>query len=138
MGSPLLRRRNHALAGLSAAGLIAGLVITGPATAAPAPAAGGTATYLVQLADAPVASYAGGVAGYAATKPAAGTKLDTASAAVTRYRGYLRHRQDGVLGQAGSARKLYDYSVAFNGFSARMTAADAVSSLVPAAGLVAV
>ena len=137
MGSPLLRRRNHALAGLSAAGLIAGLVITGPATAAPAPAAGGTATYLVQLADAPVASYAGGVAGYAATKPAAGTKLDTASAAVTRYRGYLRHRQDGVLGQAGSARKLYDYSVAFNGFSARMTAADA-AKLAGTAGVVAV
>ncbi|HZB49937.1 MAG TPA: S8 family serine peptidase [Mycobacteriales bacterium] len=137
MGSPLLRRRNQALAALGAAGLIAGLATVGPATAAPAPAAGTTATYLVQVSDAPAASYTGGVAGYAATKPATGAKLDMASAAVTRYRGYLRQRQDGVLRQAGSARKLYDYSVAFNGFSARMTAADA-AELARTAGVVAV
>ncbi len=137
LGSPLLRRRNHALAVLGAAGLIAGLATVGPATAAPATADGTTATYLVQLSDAPAASYAGGLAGYAATQPAAGAKLDAAAPAVAAYRGYLRQRQDGVLRQAGSARKLYDYSVAFNGFSARMTAADA-AKLAGTAGVLAV
>ena len=137
LGSPLLRRRNHALAVLGAAGLIAGLATVGPATAAPATADGTTATYLVQLSDAPAASYAGGLAGYAATRPAAGAKLDAAAPAVAAYRGYLRQRQDGVLRQAGSARKLYDYSVAFNGFSARMTAADA-AKLAGTAGVLAV
>jgi subtilisin family serine protease len=131
------RRENAALAVLGAAGLIAGPATAVPATAAPAPADGSAAVYLVRLADAPVAGYAGGIAGYARTQPVTGAKLDTASPAVTRYRGYLRQRQDGVLRQAASARKLYDYSVAFNGFSARMTAADA-AKLAGTAGVVAV
>ena len=137
MSSALIRRRQVALAALGAAGLIAGLATAGPATAAPATADGGTATYLVQLADAPVASYTGGVPGHARTKPATGAKLDIAAPAVAAYRGYLRQRQDGVLKQAAGARKLYDYSVAFNGFSARMTAADA-AKLAGATGVVAV
>ena len=83
---------------LGSAGLIVGLATAIPATAAPAAAP--TASYVVQLADAPAAGYTGGVPGYARTKPAAGAKIDPAAPAVSRYRGYLRQRQDGVLRQA--------------------------------------
>ena len=74
---------------LGAAALVAGLASAQAAQAAPAAAAQPKATYLVQLADAPAAGYTGGVAGYAGTKPAAGTKIDASAAAVSRYRGYL-------------------------------------------------
>ena len=121
---------------LGSAGLIVGLATMGPAAAAPAPAAGTTATYLVQLSDAPAASYTGGVPGYARTKPVRG-KLDPAAPAVSRYRGYLRQRQDGVLRQASTARRLNQYSVAFNGFAATMTTADA-AKLARTAGVKAV
>ena len=120
---------------LGAAGLVAGLAsVAQPAGAAPAQP---SATYLVQLADAPAAGYTGGVAGYAGTKPKAGSKIDAKAPAVTRYRGYLKARQDGVLRQAGSATTLARYSVTFNGFAATMTAADA-AKLARTAGVKAV
>lgn len=135
--SPSLRsRRNQTLALLGAAGLITGLATAMPAAAAPA-ADSPKATYLVQLADAPASSYTGGVPGYAATKPRAGAKIDANAPAVTRYRGYLKQRQDGVLRQASTARKVGAYSVTFNGFAASMTAADAVK-LARTAGVKAV
>ena len=90
----------------------------------------------MQLADAPAASYTGGVPGYARTKPVRG-KLDPAAPAVSRYRGYLRQRQDGVLRQATTARRLSQYSVTFNGFAATMTPADA-AKLARTAGVKAV
>jgi subtilisin family serine protease len=122
LASLTLRRRTQAFALLGASGLIAGLVTTQTADAAPTQA---TATYLVQLADAPAAGYTGGVAGYAATRPAAGTKIDADAPAVARYRGYLAKRQDAVLAKAGSAKAINRYSVTFNGFAAKMTTVDA-------------
>lgn len=122
MASTLLRRRTQTFALLGAAGLVVGLVNTQTADAAPPPA---TATYLVQLAEAPAAGYTGGVAGYARTKPAAGTQIDADAPAVTRYRGYLSGRQTGVLRSAASAKAIHRYSVTFNGFAATMTATDA-------------
>ncbi|HST65046.1 MAG TPA: S8 family serine peptidase [Mycobacteriales bacterium] len=109
---------------LGATALVAGLaaITTQTAEAAPAPA---TATYLVQLADAPAAGYTGNVPGYAKTKPAAGSKIDASAPAVSRYRGYLAQRQDGVLRAASSARSIHRYSVTFNGFAASMTSGDA-------------
>src|SRR5215207_1871205 len=131
----LLRRRTQAFAVLGAAGLVAGLAtIAQPAGAAPAQP---SATYLVQLTDAPAAGYTGGVAGYAGTKPAAGSKIDAKATAVARYRGYLTTRQDSVLRQVGSATPLARYSVTFNGFAARLTAADA-AKLARTAGVKAV
>ena len=131
-----LRRRTQLFAVLGAAGLVAGLATTTTQSAGAAPASP-TANYLVQLADAPAAGYTGGVAGYAKTKPAAGNKIDARSAAVSRYRGYLKSRQDGVLKQAGSATAFSRYSVTFNGFAAKMTAADA-AKLARTAGVKAV
>ena len=69
--------------------LCAGLAFVA-ATLVVVPASGGddsaeTATYVVQLVQPPVAAYDGGIAGYAATKPAKGTKLDARSADAERY-----------------------------------------------------
>jgi subtilisin family serine protease len=94
----------------------------GPATAVPtAPAATGpTNTYIVQLADLPLAGYTGNIAGLKATKPAAGTKFNGHTADANKYRNYLRSRHDTVAQQVG-VTKVYDYSNGFNGFSAKMT-----------------
>ncbi|NUT37217.1 MAG: S8 family peptidase [Hamadaea sp.] len=84
-------------------------------------------TYLVQTAGDPVASYAGGVTGYAATKPAKGKKVNAHSAAAKAYAKLLTDRHDATLRKAGIAadRKGYDYQTVFNGFSAELTAAEA-------------
>ncbi len=124
MSHRLLGRRSHrvlALLGISGLAL-GGLAVAGPAGAAPgAP----TTTYIVQLNDVPAASYTGGVSGYAATKPAAGTKIDERSPAVSRYSGYLRSKHDTMLGKVRGAKRIYDYTLTFNGFAASMTSTQA-------------
>jgi subtilisin family serine protease len=136
--APIFTRRTRLSAAVGAFALVAGLATTIATTqSAQAAPAQGTATYLVQLTDAPAAGYTGGVPGYAGTKPTAGTKIDTAAPAVARYRGYLAQRQDGVLRNAASARTIHRYSVTFNGVAASMTAADA-AKLAHTAGVKAV
>ncbi len=83
-----------------------------------------TATYVVQLVQAPLAAYDGGVSGYAATKPAKGKKLDASSDAAQRYAGYLNSKHDRALDQVGGT-KIYDYTAVFNGFAAKLTEAQA-------------
>ncbi|MDX6239105.1 MAG: hypothetical protein QOG10_3920, partial [Kribbellaceae bacterium] len=96
-----------------------------PAAAADAFAAvGPISTYIVQMADVPATGYTGNISGYKATRPAAGAKFDPSSPDAGRYRGYLRGRHDTLARQA-SVTKVYDYSVGFNGFSAKMTAGKA-------------
>ncbi len=136
--APTFSRRTRLSAVVGAFALVAGLATTIATTqSAQAAPAQGTATYLVQLTDAPAAGYTGGVPGYAGTKPTTGTKINTAAPAVARYRGYLAQRQDGVLRTAASARTIHRYSVTFNGFAASMTAADA-AKLARTAGVKAV
>jgi hypothetical protein len=89
---------------------------------APAPAvdtSGGT--YLVQLADTPVATYAGGVAGLRATRPVAGARVDRSNPDVTSYLRFLDGRRNAVLGKVKGAKKLYDYNYTFTGFAAELT-----------------
>jgi subtilisin family serine protease len=81
--------------------------------------------YIVQLAEQPVAAYAGGIAGYAATKPRKGQKINPNDPQVSRYMGYLASRQDGMFGAAGGGKKLYNYGYVFNGFAAELTEAQA-------------
>jgi len=94
--------------------------------------------YIVMTAGDPLATYAGGVSGFGATKPNAGAKVDTRSA---NARGYAKHLADGhakalaAVGASGLAR--YDYSVAFNGFSAALTGAQA-DAIAKAPGVVKV
>lgn len=115
------------LAIASAAVTAAALALPTTASATPdrtdgAPVVGaGNGVYLVQLADAPVATYEGGVAGIPATRPALGAKVDLRSAAAKKYSGYLKGKRDKVLARIDGEKKLYDYSTAFNGFAAKVT-----------------
>ncbi len=82
--------------------------------------------YIVQMEGAPVVSYEGDVAGYKATKPGKGQKVNPKSAHVKKYAAYLETQQDDTIDSV-SANKVYSYRYAFNGFAARMTEADAAT-----------
>ena len=99
---------------------------SGGAGAAPA-APDETGLYIVQVAGEPAASYDGGVAGFAPTKPAKGKKLNPDRQAVKDYRQHLRSQHNQTLSRAGlsTSDKVADYSVAFNGYAARLTDAEA-------------
>ncbi|MCA2216728.1 S8 family serine peptidase [Jidongwangia harbinensis] len=119
------RRARARLAGTVAAALAAALLL---APAAPATAAdtGQRRPYLVQLAENPVASYTGGVAGIAATRPKAGTRLARTAAGVQPYRRHLSERRTDVLAAAGIPRKraTVTFDTVFNGFAATLTPAE--------------
>jgi Subtilase family/Fibronectin type-III domain/PA domain/Peptidase inhibitor I9 len=77
--------------------------------------------YLVRLGELPAVAYDGGVAGYAATKPARGQKIDPNAPDVAKYVGYLKNRHDDALARVGGGQKLYDYGFALNGFAAKLS-----------------
>ena len=85
-----------------------------------APAAQARRAYIVQLADAPLAAYTGGVPGLAPTS-VPGQRLDTGSEAARRYTAYLEDRQRAVLALVAEAPVQYRYTVALNGFAAMLT-----------------
>lgn len=92
----------------------------------PAADSRGSKVYIVQLADAPVAIYSGSVRGLAATRPTKGARLSAKSSAVMAYRAYLDQRRDAVLARlGGQIRPLHTYGTAFNGFAAKLSAAQA-------------
>jgi hypothetical protein len=80
--------------------------------------------YIVQMAEFPVASYTGGVPGFAATKPNRGQKINPNNPSVIGYAGYLDARHTAALARVGG-RKVYDYRYSFNGFAAELTEAQA-------------
>jgi subtilisin family serine protease len=105
-----------------------------PATAATAASAGPTSAtdatetggvYVVQMADLPVVAYDGSTAGFAATKPRKGAKVDVTSTAVTRWVDHLRGKHAKALNAVGATEKLYDYAYSYNGFAARLSGAQA-------------
>ncbi|KUM37716.1 protease [Arthrobacter sp. EPSL27] len=81
--------------------------------------------YIVLLAEKPAASYEGSTAGFPATKPAAGKKLDAGKAEVKKYRAHLEKKQADVAGQQ-NVQIQRQYSAAVNGFSAKLTSDQAV------------
>jgi subtilisin family serine protease len=83
--------------------------------------------YIVQMADAPVVAYTGGISGLKATKPMRGKKIDPLSNDVVRYAGYLTAKHDAALQQIGGARKAYSYNYSFNGFAAELSEAQAAA-----------
>ena len=98
----------------------------------PRPSAGATAhssngVYIVQMAAAPAVAYKGDIAGYTATKPKQGQKIDPLSPDVVRYVDYLKARHDDVLRKVGGGAKIYDYAISYNGFAAKLTAAQGKS-----------
>ena len=90
------------------------------------------AYYIIQLTGEPVATYTGGVAGLAATSPAAtgARKLDAKSPASLAYERYLADQQDqfaanmsGLLGRSVDIRFYYRH--AYNGVAAFLSPAEA-------------
>lgn len=94
-------------------------------------------TYIVQLADAPVATYAGTIGGLTATRPAQGAKLDMNAPSVRAYINFLGVRRASALAGVGNANVLHRYDMAFNGFAAQLTEAQA-KMLKSNAGVVSV
>ncbi|WP_127498928.1 S8 family serine peptidase [Actinoplanes solisilvae] len=82
--------------------------------------------YVVRLREAPVTSYAGGVSGLAATRPAAGQELEPHSTAAENYRRHLGETQRDLLTDLG-VKARQTYTTAFNGFAAELTAAQATA-----------
>ena len=106
----------HAFASLSLGALMVCCVSTAAAQQA------ARSPYLIQLTDAPVATYEGGVGSLAATRPKAGQRLDMASARVQAYSAYLNSKVSGVAAKVPSAPVYYRYGVAVTGFGAMLTA----------------
>jgi hypothetical protein len=80
--------------------------------------------YIVELADPPVVAYEGGVRGLRPTRPAAGEKVDAEDPAVAAYVGHLERAQRAKVSRVG-AQRVHGYAYSYNGFSARLTPAQA-------------
>ncbi|MFC4117753.1 S8 family serine peptidase [Nonomuraea zeae] len=101
------------------------MAITRSAAASAPPATGPASSYVVTLAEPPLATYDGGVAGIAPTKGAKGKKVDTTSTHAKRYRERLTKRQDEVAQGVGAAATGH-HAVASNSFTAELTPAQAL------------
>ncbi|MBC7441424.1 MAG: S8 family serine peptidase [Ramlibacter sp.] len=80
--------------------------------------------YVVILAEPAVATYAGGVSGFAPTRPGAGEQLDARAKKARDYAGHLKERQKKVATDAGVSISV-SYTTALNGFAADLSAAQA-------------
>ncbi len=96
-------------------------------------------SYVVVMALDPVVAYEGDVAGYKATKPEAGEKINPNSARVKRYERFLKASHNKSLREAGASvgQKVNDYTVALNGYSALLTE-DQVKAIESQKGVVLV
>jgi hypothetical protein len=89
------------------------------------------ATYIVQLAAAPLASYRGGVTGLAATSPSVtGARLATLGRAGVAYTDFLHSRQTEMVARlearlGRSIDVIFTYATAFNGFAIVLTPREA-------------
>jgi subtilisin family serine protease len=104
--------------------LIAIVAMVVPVSAAPA-AKGAKDTYVVIMAADPAVAYEGGVEGMPATKPGKGGKINPNSAHVKKYEKFLEKEHDKTLEAVGlsPSAKIYDYTIALNGFAVRLTEA---------------
>jgi subtilisin family serine protease len=124
----LFTRSRVAVGGAALVAVAGGLVGLNRVVATAAPGSSSdTATYIVQTAHLPLATYDGSISGYKATKPAKGKKLDAHSSAATAYGKLLSDDHDKALKTAGIAlsHKRYDYQTVFSGFTADLTKAEA-------------
>ena len=84
---------------------------------------------LVRFSDAPVADYLGGIAGYLATKPGNGHKLDLTSGAAIKYQAYLNSEhanyRSWLKTNVPGAEILAEYTVTFNGLALLLHGASA-------------
>ncbi|MGG5174470.1 S8 family serine peptidase [Pseudarthrobacter sp. J1763] len=82
--------------------------------------------YIVVLAEKPAATYTGGTAGLPATAPTKGKKLDAKRPEVQKYQAHLEQKQNSVA-KAENIQIKRQFTAALNGFSADLTADQAVS-----------
>jgi len=92
--------------------------------------------YIVTFIDEAVASYEGYVAGFPATRPQPGRKIDPDSPAVRNWQQRLITQHDAALARVG-ATKIYDYTITNNGVAAELTASQA-AQLARMPGVIAV
>lgn len=140
---PKVRRQVSVIASsaLIATGLVAGMGISANAASISTPSATQgqsfvAGQYIVTLAQAPVASYTGGVAGFAATKASLGSQLDAQSPAAKAYSAYLAKQQLAITSALG-VKPFYNFTMATNGFAATLTAEQA-KTLASTPGVVAI
>ena len=93
--------------------------------------------YIVQMTDAPLASYAGTLPGLAATRPDHGAKLDAESPRAQAYMRHLDTQRGKALGKMRNVKMLHKYNMVFNGFSAQLTE-DEVAVLKKTKGVLSV
>ncbi|HUF97918.1 MAG TPA: S8 family peptidase [Ilumatobacter sp.] len=116
-----------AVAGLLAAGTASHEVSatsSSPALPSVPAVSGAEAVYIVQLAEPPVVAYDGGVRSMPATRANDDRPMNPRAASVRTYVAYLESSQRGVAARVG-AQPLYHYRYSFNGFAARIDAAEA-------------
>lgn len=96
----------------------------GRATDSPAAVQPETGYVTVRLVDRPIASYAGGIAGYGRTKSLPGRKLNLNSNAAQAYAKYLAGKRQNYMRwlqtYAPQARVEREFSVVFNGFAIKL------------------
>lgn len=107
--------------------LIAAGVVLFATAAGQASGTSSQSLYIVQFAGRPLATYTGGVQGFAATKPAKGKRIDTHTANAAAYSKFLATRQQTVLAGAGIAadKVVYSYTTALNGMAVTLTSKQA-------------
>jgi subtilisin family serine protease len=122
-----IRNRFFSLLRIATAGtlLTAGAAMALVATKPSSPDVGQTGpqngVYIVQMLAAPAVSYSGGIAGYNATKPGIGQKIDPLAANTLSYVSYLKGKHDEAVRKVRGGAKIYDYTYSFNGFAAKLT-----------------
>uniref|UniRef100_A0A7S4S7E1 subtilisin n=2 Tax=Ditylum brightwellii TaxID=49249 RepID=A0A7S4S7E1_9STRA len=84
-----------------------------------------TKSYIVVMANAPIAAYEGDISGYLATKPGKGQKVNPNSTHVHKYGKVLKKSHDQSLAAAGvnASTKVNEYTFALNGYSTILTEA---------------
>lgn len=138
-GSGSLRAATAIVLGLPL--LVSSTAVAPAAFAAPAPATSVTpqkaptkeldptqypnGKYIVVLADKPIATYEGGVAGIAKTKPEKGEKLDATAENVQQYSEFLETKQQEIAAEENVEIKR-TFTAALNGFSADLSAEQAI------------
>ena len=81
-------------------------------------------SYIVELKSQSVSTYTGGVKGYSATRPAKGHQLNAHSSAAQSYSKLLASKQSALTSKYG-IKALAKYTIAYNGFGAKLSAAQA-------------
>ena len=112
--------RFRSLGALSASAVLAMLVLAVSAAGASS-AEGATGTYIVQMIQAPAATYTGGVAGIPATKPAKGKKFDGEVRGGQAVTSAISRRRTTRCSPRSVGRRSTTTTYTFNGFAATLT-----------------